>query len=65
MSYCVSPYSYQRRPSRVVAVGKVAIGGANPIRVQSMITCDTMDTAKSMRHVAGANARWHRHGSTG
>jgi len=24
-----------------------------------------MDTAKSMRHVAAANARWHRHGSTG
>lgn len=48
MSYCVSPYSYQRRPSRVVAVGKVAVGGTNPIRVQSMITCDTMDTSKSI-----------------
>jgi (E)-4-hydroxy-3-methylbut-2-enyl-diphosphate synthase len=46
MSYCASPYSYRRRPSRLVTVGKVGVGGANPIRVQSMLTCDTMDTAK-------------------
>jgi (E)-4-hydroxy-3-methylbut-2-enyl-diphosphate synthase len=44
--YCASPYVYQRRPSRVVQVGPVKIGGANPIRVQSMLTCDTMDTDK-------------------
>jgi len=30
-------------------VGKVGIGSANPIRVQSMITCDTMDTEMSMQ----------------
>jgi (E)-4-hydroxy-3-methylbut-2-enyl-diphosphate synthase len=29
-------------------VGKVGVGGANPIRVQSMITCDTMDTEASI-----------------
>jgi (E)-4-hydroxy-3-methylbut-2-enyl-diphosphate synthase len=29
-------------------VGRVGIGGANPIRVQSMITCDTMDTEASI-----------------
>jgi (E)-4-hydroxy-3-methylbut-2-enyl-diphosphate synthase len=29
-------------------VGCVGIGGANPIRVQSMITCDTMDTEASI-----------------
>src|SRR5262245_45381178 len=45
MNYCASLYRYQRRPSRVVTAGGVAIGGANPIRVQSMLTCDTMDTA--------------------
>src|SRR5437667_1245163 len=28
--------------------GGVGIGGANPIRVQSMITCDTMDTEASI-----------------
>ena len=30
-------------------VGKVGIGGGNPVRVQSMITCDTMDTAASIQ----------------
>src|SRR6266446_2364196 len=49
MNYCPSPYIYQRRNSRVVHVGKVAIGGDHPIRVQSMITCDTMDTAASIQ----------------
>ncbi len=29
-------------------MGTVGIGGANPIRVQSMITCDTMDTEASI-----------------
>ena len=29
-------------------VGHVGVGGANPIRVQSMITCDTMDTEASI-----------------
>src|SRR5881409_638492 len=30
-------------------VGNVGIGGTNPIRVQSMITCDTMDTETSIQ----------------
>jgi (E)-4-hydroxy-3-methylbut-2-enyl-diphosphate synthase len=30
-------------------VGNVGIGGRNPIRVQSMITCDTMDTEMSIQ----------------
>jgi (E)-4-hydroxy-3-methylbut-2-enyl-diphosphate synthase len=29
-------------------VGNVGVGGTNPIRVQSMITCDTMDTEASI-----------------
>lgn len=45
LSYCPDPFVYRRRPTREVRVGKVGIGGANPIRVQSMLTCDTMDTA--------------------
>ena len=48
MNYCDSPFSYHRRASREVMVGHVGIGGANPIRVQSMITCDTMDTEASI-----------------
>ncbi len=30
-------------------VGNVGVGGTNPIRVQSMITCDTMDTEASIQ----------------
>jgi (E)-4-hydroxy-3-methylbut-2-enyl-diphosphate synthase len=47
--YCVNPYHYQRRHSREVMVGRVGIGGANPIRVQSMLTCDTMDTRECVK----------------
>jgi len=49
MHYCPSFYHYQRRATRVVHVGNVALGGENPIRVQSMITCDTMDTEASIK----------------
>ncbi|HEU4428262.1 MAG TPA: (E)-4-hydroxy-3-methylbut-2-enyl-diphosphate synthase, partial [Myxococcota bacterium] len=42
--YVASPFAPQRRRTRVVRVGDVAIGGANPIRVQSMTTTDTLDT---------------------
>ena len=31
-TYCPSPYHYRRRPTREVTVGKVGIGGTNPIR---------------------------------
>ena len=48
MNYCENPYGYQRRLTREVMVGGVGLGGANPIRVQSMITCDTMDTEASI-----------------
>ena len=47
--YCENPFVYQRRATREVMVGRVGIGGANPIRVQSMITCDTMDTEASIQ----------------
>src|SRR5205823_312331 len=42
-------FSFRRRASREVRVGNVGIGGNNPIRVQSMITCDTMDTEMSIQ----------------
>lgn len=45
MKHCPSLYSANRRPTRSVEVGSVGIGGPHPIRVQSMLTCDTMDTA--------------------
>lgn len=46
LRYCRSPYAYSRRHAREVRVGRVGVGGNNPIRTQSMITCDTMDTEK-------------------
>ncbi len=49
MKYCGSPFSYQRRATREVRIGCIGVGGSNPIRVQSMITCDTMDTAASIQ----------------
>ncbi|SDU24096.1 4-hydroxy-3-methylbut-2-en-1-yl diphosphate synthase [Verrucomicrobium sp. GAS474] len=48
MKHTPHPYRYQRRLTREVLVGGIGFGAANPIRVQSMITCDTMDTAKSV-----------------
>lgn len=37
-------FTYKRRRSRQVDVGGVAIGGDNPIRLQSMTSLSTMDT---------------------
>jgi (E)-4-hydroxy-3-methylbut-2-enyl-diphosphate synthase len=48
LSYCENPFVYRRRKTREVKVGNVGVGGDNPIRVQSMITCDTMDTDASI-----------------
>src|SRR2546428_965244 len=50
MRYCESPYFYQRRTSREVILGDpnnggVVLGGGHPVVKQSMLTCDTMDTA--------------------
>src|SRR5215813_72099 len=50
MRYCESPFLYHRRKTREVVVGDptrggVIIGGEHPVVVQSMLTCDTMDTA--------------------
>ncbi|MBM3821349.1 MAG: (E)-4-hydroxy-3-methylbut-2-enyl-diphosphate synthase [Verrucomicrobia bacterium] len=50
MNFCSSLFRYQRRPTREVVVGDpnrggVVIGGHHPVVKQSMLTCDTMDTA--------------------
>src|SRR5438552_13617587 len=54
MRYCESPLLYHRRKTRQVAVGDparggVIIGGDHSIVVQSMLTCDTMDTAECVK----------------
>ena len=43
--YCNSLIKYSRYNTRVVKIGNVPLGGSNPIRIQSMTTTDTMDTA--------------------
>tara|TARA_S200000501_G_scaffold160645_1_gene151508 strand:+ start:34094 stop:36010 length:1917 start_codon:yes stop_codon:yes gene_type:complete len=42
--YCNSLTKYSRWSTREVSCGDIAIGGGNPIRIQSMTTTDTMDT---------------------
>src|SRR5256712_10833127 len=54
MRYCESPFFYHRRRTREVIVGDpghggVIIGGDLPIVLQSMLTCDTMDTTECVR----------------
>ncbi len=49
--YVLDPYRYRRRPTRVVMVGSVGVGGQNPIRIQSMTTTDTMDTDATVAQV--------------
>ncbi|HTJ49744.1 MAG TPA: (E)-4-hydroxy-3-methylbut-2-enyl-diphosphate synthase [Cyclobacteriaceae bacterium] len=47
-NYCNSLVQYSRRKTVEVKIGDVAMGGNNPIRVQSMTTIDTMDTMGSV-----------------
>ncbi len=51
LQYCPDLLHYARRPTREVMVGRVGIGGANPIRIQSMITSDTRDTPACVAEV--------------
>jgi (E)-4-hydroxy-3-methylbut-2-enyl-diphosphate synthase len=48
MTYCVDLLSRKRFPTLEVRIGKLNLGGENPIRLQSMTTTDTMDTQKSV-----------------
>src|SRR3979411_1931267 len=43
LSYCASRFTYARRVTREVQIGTVAIGGTQPICVQSMTTTRTQD----------------------
>src|ERR1044072_9985633 len=46
--YCPSLIQYKRLLTREVRVGKLLIGNGNPIRIQTMTTTDTMDTAATV-----------------
>jgi len=54
MRYCDSPYLFNRRVSREITIGDPARGGVrmgahHPVVKQSMLTCDTMDTAECVK----------------
>jgi len=49
MPYCASRFRTVRRLSREVLIGGVGVGGAHPLRVQSMTTSDTQDIAATVR----------------
>src|SRR5947209_19341634 len=50
--YVPDLFAFRRRPTRVVMVGKVAVGGDNPIRVQSMTTTLTKDIDATVAQAA-------------
>lgn len=55
----MTEFSYHRRPTLEVRVGNTAIGGNNPVRIQSMASTSTMDTAASVaqaRRIVDAGA---------
>ncbi len=49
LPYTLSRFHTVRRRTREVMVGPVGVGGANPLRVQSMTTSDTQDVAATVR----------------
>jgi (E)-4-hydroxy-3-methylbut-2-enyl-diphosphate synthase len=48
LPYIGNAYAYRRRVTREVMVGKVGVGGNNPIRVQSMTTTRTQDVEATL-----------------
>ncbi len=49
LPYAASRFQTLRRRTREVAIGPVRVGGANPVRVQSMTTSDTQDVEATVR----------------
>lgn len=47
--YCISRNYAQRIPTREVRIGNTAIGGENPIRIQSMTTTPTQDIQATVK----------------
>ena len=45
--------AYRRRPTRVVPVGDVGVGGDEPIRLRSMLTCETWNVPRVIDEVRG------------
>src|SRR5262249_4192164 len=49
--YCESIFQTKRRPTRVVPVGNVLVGGTNPVRIQSMTTSNTRDVEATVAQI--------------
>ena len=49
IKYCENLFNYKRLITREVKIGDIAVGGENPIRLQSMTTTDTMDTLATVK----------------
>ncbi|MEQ1733488.1 MAG: (E)-4-hydroxy-3-methylbut-2-enyl-diphosphate synthase [Bacteroidia bacterium] len=47
--FCTSLFNYKRFVTREVTIGNCAMGGNNPIRLQSMTTTDTLDTVATVK----------------
>ncbi len=47
--HCPDLFRYNRRLTREVQVGNLGLGGGNPIRIQSMLTAATLDTAACVK----------------
>src|SRR5437867_1960744 len=48
MPWTFDPFHPTRRPTRVVRIGDLEIGGDRPIAVQSMTTTDTLDVDETV-----------------
>jgi (E)-4-hydroxy-3-methylbut-2-enyl-diphosphate synthase len=46
--YCASLTEYKRLPTKEVRIGDLLLGNGYPIRIQTMTTTDTMDTAATV-----------------
>lgn len=51
MRYCESTFQTIRRKTREVKVGKIGVGGDNPVRIQSMTTSNTRDVEATIEQI--------------
>ncbi len=47
--YCIDIHNYERFPTRIVKVGDIAVGGLNPIRLQSMTNVPATNIEASVK----------------
>ena len=61
--YCNNLTKYSRFDTREVFIGKIPLGGNNPIRIQSMtttVTMDTIDTVEQSIRMVNAGCEYVR-----